>query len=141
MSSCRMRAFGPEPLTRARSTPSSRANLRTDGDACACLKAASSTGAAVAADSFAADVDADAEATVAAGGAAGTGAGAAAGAAEDVDGAVDCVGFAALDAAAAPPVSTTTIGEPSLTLSPTFTFTSLTVPAAGDGTSIVALSD
>src|SRR2546429_553833 len=30
---------------------------------------------------------------------------------------------------------------PSLTLSPTLTLTSLTVPAAGDGTSIVALSD
>ncbi len=30
---------------------------------------------------------------------------------------------------------------PSLTLSPTFNFTSLTTPAAGDGTSIVALSD
>src|SRR5258708_7177159 len=29
-----MRPFGPEPLTRARSTPSSRANLRTEGLAC-----------------------------------------------------------------------------------------------------------
>ncbi len=28
-----------------------------------------------------------------------------------------------------------------MTLSPTLTFSSLTVPAAGDGTSIVALSD
>src|SRR5579863_1901062 len=28
-----MRPFGPEPCTRATSTPSSRANLRTDGDA------------------------------------------------------------------------------------------------------------
>ena len=30
---------------------------------------------------------------------------------------------------------------PSLTLSPSLTFTSFTVPAAGDGTSMVALSD
>ena len=30
---------------------------------------------------------------------------------------------------------------PSLTLSPTLTFNSLTVPSTGDGTSIVALSD
>ena len=48
-SSCRMRPFGPVPVTRARSTPSSRANLRTDGDACAALNAALSTGAAGAA--------------------------------------------------------------------------------------------
>ena len=32
-SSCRMRPFGPVPAMRARSAPSSRANLRTDGDA------------------------------------------------------------------------------------------------------------
>src|SRR5258706_8823276 len=29
-----MRPWGPDPLTRMRSTPSSRANLRTDGLAC-----------------------------------------------------------------------------------------------------------
>ena len=45
-SSCRMRPFGPVPVTRARSTPSSRANLRTDGDACAAVNAAASAGAA-----------------------------------------------------------------------------------------------
>src|SRR5690606_33583334 len=33
-SSRRIRCFGPVPVTRARSTPSSRANWRTDGDAC-----------------------------------------------------------------------------------------------------------
>src|SRR5438309_11333859 len=33
-SACVMRPFGPEPLTRTRSTPSSRANLRTEGLAC-----------------------------------------------------------------------------------------------------------
>ena len=37
--------------------------------------------------------------------------------------------------------SSTTISEPSLTLSPSLTLTSLTVPAAATGTSIVALSD
>jgi len=37
--------------------------------------------------------------------------------------------------------SSTTISEPSDTLSPTLTFTSLTTPAAELGTSIVALSD
>src|ERR1700681_4704529 len=46
--------------------------------------------------------------------------------------------FTSLAAAAA---SSTAMTEPSLTLSPTFTLTSLTVPADGDGTSIVALSD
>src|SRR5258707_15591161 len=35
-SSCVMRPLNPCPLTRVRSTPSSRANLRTDGPACAC---------------------------------------------------------------------------------------------------------
>ena len=40
-----------------------------------------------------------------------------------------------------PPASSTTISEPSLTLSPSLTCTSLTVPPAGAGTSIVALSD
>ena len=33
-SSCVMRPFGPLPLTSASGTPSSRANLRTDGEAC-----------------------------------------------------------------------------------------------------------
>src|SRR5580658_4018683 len=34
-SSCVMRPLNPLPFTRPRSTPSSRANLRTDGPACA----------------------------------------------------------------------------------------------------------
>src|SRR6478609_3590700 len=41
----------------------------------------------------------------------------------------------------APPVSSDTIVLPCETLSPTFTATVLTMPSAGDGTSIVALSD
>src|SRR3989442_1601276 len=43
-----MRPFDPVPLTRDRSTPSSRANARTDGDACAFLKPSLSTGGAAA---------------------------------------------------------------------------------------------
>src|SRR6185437_1604349 len=41
----------------------------------------------------------------------------------------------------APPLSSETIVLPCETLSPTFTATVLTMPSAGDGTSIVALSD
>src|SRR5438876_5126817 len=48
-------------------------------------------------------------------------------------------GFAG--AAAAPAASNVRITLPSLTLSPTLTLRSFTVPAAGEGTSIVALSD
>src|SRR4249920_1490395 len=44
-SSWRIRSFGPVPFTRDRSTPSSRANARTEGEACALLKLAESTGA------------------------------------------------------------------------------------------------
>src|SRR5262245_13285459 len=44
-------------------------------------------------------------------------------------------------AAAATPVVSVRMRLPSLTLSPTFTFTSFTVPAAGEGTSMDALSD
>ena len=43
--SCEMRPFGPLPVTCARSTPSSRANLRTEGDACAACPGLSATGA------------------------------------------------------------------------------------------------
>ncbi len=43
-------------------------------------------------------------------------------------------------AGAAPAASNTNIGEPVVTLSPTFTKTSLTTPASGAGTSIEALS-
>src|SRR5499426_3113573 len=48
---------------------------------------------------------------------------------------------AAAGAAPATPVVSVSSRLPSLTLSPTFAFSSLTVPAAGDGMSIVALSD
>ena len=44
-------------------------------------------------------------------------------------------------AAAAPSASSVRITDPSATLSPSLTETDATLPAAGDGTSIVALSD
>src|SRR5215470_13833476 len=55
--------------------------------------------------------------------------------------ATGAAGGAAAGAAPATPVVSVSRRPPSLTLSPTFAFTSLTVPAAGDGMSIVALSD
>ena len=131
-SSCRMRLFGPVPVTRERSTPSSRANLRTDGDACAPLKASPSTGAVAGTGSaFGA----------AAGGGAGAAAGAAAGAVGAGFGASALAAAGAGFAAPTPSASSTTSIEPSLTLSPSLTRSSFTLPAAGDGTSIVALSD
>src|SRR5215468_516099 len=120
-----MRSFGPVPLTFERSTPSSRANARTEGDACASLNASLSMGAA------------DGTAVAFAGGCgAGAGCGAAVGAA---GGSAFAGSLGATDAA--PTASSVSIRLPSLTLSPTLTFTALTVPAAGAGTSIVALSD
>jgi hypothetical protein len=38
-SSCVMRPFGPVPFTSSSGTPSSRANLRTEGEACGRLPA------------------------------------------------------------------------------------------------------
>src|SRR5437773_1056587 len=121
-----MRALGPLPLTLERSTPSVRAKARTDGDACAPRNAWSSTGAA-------------------AGLAGGAGSAAAAvfgeGAAEGAGTGASAFAPAAPPGAAAPVVSRVRMTLPSLTLSPTLTFNSLTVPADGAGTSIVALSD
>src|SRR5690606_22077214 len=125
MSSCVMRPLGPEPLTSSSGTPSSRANLRTDGEAWGSAPLGALVGSCGAA---AAGVAAGALAVAAAG----AGAGAAWGAA--------AAGAGAADAAPATPSSTSTT-EPSLTLSPTLTFTSLTTPAADDGISIEALSD
>src|ERR1700750_704264 len=117
-----MRPFGPVPCTRDTSTPSSRANLRTDGDAWLTRYAppspAGMTGACASAD-----------------GCAGAGDGAAGGS----DGFFSCLAAAAAGAgAAAPPLSpsSSTINVPSDTLSPTLTLISLTMPATGLGTSI-----
>ncbi|MNY02992.1 hypothetical protein D3C86_1355870 [compost metagenome] len=125
-SSCVIRPFGPVPGTRDTSTPSSRANLRTDGLAWAALPVtpwAAGAGAEFAGAGAGAAAAAGAGAGAAA---AGAGAGAAAGAAA---------------APAAPAASSTTISVPSATLSPTLILISLTVPACGLGTSMVALSD
>src|SRR5205085_1688671 len=104
----------------------SRANTRTEGEACAALNACRSTG----------------------GGAAAAGAG--------LGGGASFGGGAGFSFAAAAPafslagegrgedaacVSSVNISAPSLTLSPTLSLTSLTTPEDGDGTSIVALSD
>src|SRR5471032_304638 len=117
-----MRPFGPVPGTLPRSTPSSRANLRIDGEACASLPVTTEpadTGAAAAGAAAAAATGADA-----------TAAGAAA------------AGAAAATGAAAPPVAvTTSSGEPSCTLSPTLTLMAVTTPAWLDGISMLALSD
>src|SRR5437879_546170 len=112
-----MRFLGPLPPTRVRSTPSSRANLRTDGDACAPAPDGSGAGVGAAAT---------------AGAWAGAGAGAALAA-----------GAAAGDAVAAAPAaaSSTNTCVPFVTLSPTLTLTSLTTPAWLDGISMLALSD
>src|SRR6185436_3853039 len=137
-----MRPAGPLPCICDKSTPSARACARTDGEACALRKAASSIGAlgAVACIGGAGAIGAAGAAVGGfVGGAAGAGAaGALAGAA----------GWAALDAgaalagAAAPAAaSSVMIRWPSLTLSPTLTPSDLITPAAGAGTSIVALSD
>src|SRR5471032_1290333 len=115
-----MRPFGPVPGTLPRSTPSSRANLRIDGEACASLPVTTEpadTGAAAAGAAAAAATGADATAAGAADAAAATG-------------------------AAAPPVAvTTSSGEPSCTLSPTLTLMAVTTPAWLDGISMLALSD
>src|SRR5450830_1310275 len=120
-----MRPLGPLPPTRPRSTPSSRANLRIEGEAKALD--ASTCAAAGAAE---AGAGAGAAAAAGAGAAAAAGAGAAAGAA------------AGAGAAAAPPAaSSSSTSEPSPTLSPTLTLISLTTPAAEEGISMLALSD
>src|SRR5437870_6296938 len=125
-----MRPFGPEPLTRTRSTPSSRANLRTEGLACGVPPGPG-------ADALETD---SARPTA---GAAGTGAGTAASIGPGF--AVGASwGFGADLAGAAGAVSVssrTRIGLPCETLSPVLTRISFTTPAAGEGISIVALSD
>src|SRR6266581_3019026 len=129
-SACVMRPFGPEPLTRTSSTPSSRANLRTEGLACGSVP----EGGADVLDMLSVRPAAGA-AGVGAGTAASTGAGFAAGASW---------GFGAGFAGAAGALSISSrmrTGLPCETLSPVLTRNSFTTPAAGDGISIVALSD
>src|SRR5574343_107526 len=122
MSSEVMRPFWPEPLTSSSGTPSSRANLRTEGDACGRPTAGVAVGLW-------------AGAALAATGAAGAGAAVGAGAAAAGAGA----GAAATGTADVP--SSTASRSPMLTVSPTLTLSSLSTPAADDGISIEALSD
>src|SRR4051794_12071459 len=120
--SCVMRPLGPVPLTSSSGTPSSRANLRTDGDACGRLPlgAVGSCGGSAAVGAWRSA----------------TGAGAGAASARWGEGWGE-----GLAAPAAPCPSTIAIRSPMLTLSPTLTFISLSTPAAEDGISIDALSD
>ena len=124
-SSLRMRPLGPLAVTLVRSTPSSRANWRTDGLACALLSNWRSTDWEVRG--------------------AGTGAGRGAGACGvGAGGGVGALGAAAGASAAgasAAVVSSSAMTVPSETRSPRPTRSSLTIPACGAGTSIVAFSD
>ena len=135
-SSAVTRPFAPEPRTRPRSTPSSRASLRTDGLACA---SPNDVGA----------LDSELFAGAAARGAAGL----LSGSGRDADGcdgaavapragAEACGAAAAAGCAAAPvsPVSSVAITLPADTRSPVLTLSAVIFPAAGDGMSIVALS-
>ncbi len=126
-SSSRMRPFSPLPRTLPRFTPSSRANLRTEGLACAAPKLCSSIGGkpprAAGAMTCCTPCGAAGRAACAAGLL-----GAAAGA--------DLAGAAA---AAAWPLTVTTT-DPGDTLPPLATCTFSTTPLAVDGTSMVALS-
>src|ERR1700710_467907 len=125
-SACVMRFLGPDPVTWDTLTPSSRANLRTEGDAW--LDDVEPTPAGMAGACANAD---GASFGAAAAGFCASCFGASCFGAEDAAGA----------AAGAEPPSSTTINVPSDTLSPIFTLISFTVPASGDGTSMVALSD
>ena len=133
---------GPVPVTCTRSTPSSRASLRTEGAAgaeiCAegaatavawCRPAAMSTTGA-----FGRSASTGAAGSAAGAAAAGAGAGAATAAGASAFGGSACGG------APATPTSTIRTAWPGFTLSPALTRMSLTTPASVDGTSMVALS-
>src|SRR5690349_15993267 len=120
-----MRSFGPVPITLARSTPSSRANARTEGDAWAALKPSASTAAAGAAAGRGCALSERGDGGFASGG----GGGAA------------CAGGtragSPAEGAAGARVSSVRMTLPSLTLSPCLTLISFTTPDDGAGTSIV----
>src|SRR6267143_1199198 len=158
-----MRPLGPEPVTRPRSTPSSRASLRTPGPACDLANASSSIAGATASGSS------QGGGTVSVGPpyslrgvcpVCGAGAGPGGSSTNGFSGsrcskggtrggrasAAGSSGGAGFSWVAAGFVSSSftssrATGVPCETLSPTFTRTSRTTPPAGDGTSIVALSD
>src|SRR6185437_14436778 len=130
------------PVTRARSTPSSRANARTAGVAYGTLSgmiesASNGTGGA-----WRDDALSSARAAAGLDGAGAAGLSALAGSA-GFSGAFFSGSFCAAGALAASPPSASIVAItlPSATSSPTLTFISLIVPANGAGTSMVALAD
>jgi hypothetical protein len=120
-SSTVMRPLRPVPCTVERSTPSSRARRRTDGDAYAGPSSGRWGSGAVGSGGGASDGRADISAAIAV---------------RTADGAAASVG--APDSALTATVATSV---PSEAVSPTLSSTSCTIPATGDGMSIVALSD
>src|SRR5438132_6265929 len=147
-----MRPLKPWPMTRARSTPSSRANLRTEGPACALENPGSSIGAkslrsvvATAAARAAPASGALARSGAAAGetprgvggGAAALREGGAVAGGAVAGGAVAGVAVAGVE----PLARTVAMRSPVLTLPPLLVWSFSTTPTAVEGTSMVALSD
>src|SRR5690242_3759018 len=147
-SSLVIRPFGPVPDSAVRSSPSSRASRRTPGLACTPSKSASASAPApapaaalapAAAPTSPAPAVAPGTGASAIDRAAGSRAAASGSAASSVGG--SCWSVSGGGSTAAPSVSSDRIGDPRLTRSPTLTRSSRTVPAAGEGMSMVALSD
>src|SRR3569623_1467745 len=120
-SSITMRPRGPLPLTLARSTPSWRANLRVAGPAYTTTPGAVAEGAGSGATSVTGTAAAGVFASVFGGG-------------------VDVAVGTSTGAATPPVVSSSQTSSPCDTLSLALSLKRRTTPAAGDGTSIVALS-
>src|SRR5437588_2243172 len=147
-----MRPLKPWPMTRARSTPSSRANLRTEGPACARENPGSSIGAkslrSVVATAAARAAPASG-ALARSGAAAGeTPRGVGGGAAALREGGAVAGGAVAggtvpsgAAAGAEPLARTVAMRSPVLTLPPLLVWSFSTTPTAVEGTSMVALSD
>src|SRR5438270_12995886 len=147
-----MRPLKPWPVTRARSTPSSRANLRTEGPACARENPGSSIGAkslrSVVATAAARAAPASG-ALARSGAAAGeTPRGVGGGAAALREGGAVAGGAVAggtvpsgAAAGAEPLARTVAMRSPVLTLPPLLVWSFSTTPTAVEGTSMVALSD
>src|SRR5690606_21263901 len=143
-SSARIRPFTPVPRTRPRSTPSSRASLRTEGLACARANAVSSIacgGADTAGDGLAlASAGPPLGAGVGRGGGV-SGLGAAAASARSRDaGDSACAPASSPCAPAASAGFSSRISSPVETRSPALTFNATTTPGSGAGTSIDAFS-
>ncbi len=134
-----MRLFGPEPLTCARFTPSSRANFLTEGDACG----KSRNGRLSSSKAWVGDTRGVWPASSADASSRGSDfSSCSTGLLSVSDDAFDALAGTSDDLAPPEPVTASSrISVPLLTLSPTFTFSDLTVPDSDDGISIEALSD